>query len=116
MITIVYGGKEYKCEITRRDVNAIRVRVYDEKNVGNLYIWTKEYKEKGEGPRPWPGNTSKLIPKGAVYEAFNRLLRPQPKPEVVRQSQDAALTVLPEEKQEIKPRTRKAVAKTDRFS
>lgn len=129
MIIITYKEKEYKCEITRRDINAVRVRVYDENNVGNLYIWTREYKERGEGPKPWTGkngiggNKSKLIPKGAVYEAFNRLLRPDSKPQVIEEERvrsAAALTVLPEPVEETKPevktRTRKAKPKADRFA
>lgn len=121
---ITYKDKPYKCEITYRDNNAMRVRVYDEKNVGNLYIWTKGY----DMPKPWHTNTSKLIPLNAVLVAFKELLRVannNTKQEITsrpRVTSDAALTKLPDEtkeassndKPEIKTRQRKA--KADRFS
>lgn len=88
MLTINYKGIDYKCEITHKDSKATRVRVFDTKGVGNLYILTNGYDE----PRPYKYNTSKLIVKNVVLLAFKELAKPQ---EYIA---DAAMTILPEEK------------------
>ena len=79
MKTIKYKDKTYKCEITSKDTNATRIRVYDENNVGNLYIWTQGYSM----PRPYKYNRSKLIVKNVVLLAFKELTAPKEEEVVV---------------------------------
>ena len=105
MITINYKGTDYKCEITSKDSKATRIRVFDTKGVGNLYIWTNGY----DSPRPYKYNKSKLIVKNVVLLAFEELA----KEDVVTQPL-VAMTVLPEEKPAIVSRERKPRA--DRFA
>ena len=76
MKTINYKGQEYKCEVTIVTANAVRIRVYDQNNVGNLYIWTRGY----DMPKPYKFNTSKLICKNVVLLAFKELMKKDEKP------------------------------------
>lgn len=108
MKTIEYKGKQYKCEITSKDTNAIRVRVYDENNVGNLYIWTNGYPM----PKPYQYNKSKLIVKNVVLLAFKELTTPVEEPKIVV---DSTPDVVVEEPKKIMPGRRKRNAVADRF-
>lgn len=116
MKTIEYKGKQYKCEITSKDTNAIRVRVYDENNVGNLYIWTNGYPM----PKPYQYNRSKLIVKNVVLLAFKELTAHVEEPkvaevEVVITPPQVVDTPIAEEPKKTMPGRRKRNAVADRF-
>lgn len=114
MKTIEYKGKTYKCEITSRDINATRIRVYDENNVGNLYIWTKGYPM----PRPYQYNRSKLIVKNVVLLAFKELTTPvveEPKATVVEVEKEVTTNIVAEEPKKTMPGRRRRNAVADRF-
>ena len=116
MKTVEYKGKTYKCEITSRDTNATRIRVYDENNVGNLYIWTKGYPM----PRPYQYNRSKLIVKNVVLLAFKELTAPK-EAEVIVDTQDIVAkepvvnAPVTEEPKRTMPGRRRRNAVADRF-
>ena len=111
MKTIEYKGKTYKCEITSRDTNATRIRVYDENNVGNLYIWTKGYPM----PRPYQYNRSKLIVKNVVLLAFKELTTPK-EADVIADTQDiVANAPVTEGPKRTMPGRRRRNAVADRF-
>ena len=114
MKTIKYKDKTYKCEITSRDINATRIRVYDENNVGNLYIWTKGYPM----PRPYQYNRSKLIVKNVVLLAFKELTTPvveDPKVTAVKVEKEVNTNVVTEEPKKTTPGRRRRNAVADRF-
>lgn len=114
MKIVEYKGKKYKCEVTSKDTKATRVRVYDENNVGNLYIWTQGYSM----PRPYQYNKSKLIVKNVVLLAFKELTATvveEPKVTVVEVEKENTTNIVAEEPKRSMPGRRRRNAVADRF-
>ena len=91
MKIVEYKGEKYKCEVTVVTKDAIRIRVYDSNNVGNLYIWTKGY----DSPRPYKYNTSKLIVKNVVMLAFKELMKKDKTTPSVKRTSPVIKNVVP---------------------